>query len=64
MEIEWCETFRPTLKQVKRFFSRAIPIDSHLAVDDWYSPCYSEGTVIFKGGGEENGAFILVAQRR
>jgi hypothetical protein len=49
--MEECSQFRPTEKQVKRFFSRAVPVQSRLVIDDWYSPCHADGTIVFTGGG-------------
>jgi len=49
--IEKCKNFKPTEQQIKRFFSRAVPVERHFVVDDWHSPCYADGTISFAGGG-------------
>jgi len=50
-EAEFCAEFKPTQAQVKRFFSRAVPITSNRTQHDWYTPCYAKGSVTFSGGG-------------
>src|ERR1700756_4629444 len=47
MVAEWCKKFKPTVKQVKRFFSNAFPIEGRIVHHDYYSPCYATGTVSF-----------------
>ncbi|RQV23105.1 hypothetical protein DF132_15100 [Burkholderia cenocepacia] len=45
-----CKNFTPTVDQLKRFFSRAAPIDGRFVAHDYYSPCHSSGTVSFPDG--------------
>ncbi|MBZ5790166.1 hypothetical protein K8353_08590 [Burkholderia contaminans] len=45
-----CRNFTPTVDQLKRFFSRAAPIDGKFVAEDYYSPCNSSGTVSFPDG--------------
>ncbi|WP_175688807.1 hypothetical protein [Burkholderia anthina] len=45
-----CRKFVPTAMQVKRFFSRAAPIDGKFVAHDYYSPCHVDGTVSFPDG--------------
>jgi hypothetical protein len=45
-----CGTFTPTAAQLKRFFSRAVPIEGKLVAHDYYSPCHASGTVSFPDG--------------
>ncbi|WP_124543987.1 hypothetical protein [Burkholderia ubonensis] len=47
---EACRKFTPTVAQLKRFFSRAVPIDGKFVAHDYYSPCHASGTVSFPDG--------------
>lgn len=42
-----CKIFRPTVAQVKRYFSKAYPVEGYVQNIDRYSPCYATGTVVF-----------------
>ncbi len=42
-----CKSFKPTTKQVRRYFTKAYPVDSYTITTARYSPCYATGTVIF-----------------
>ena len=44
---EVCKDFRPTASQIKRFFLRAYPVESHVVTTDRYSPCYAKGKIRF-----------------
>ena len=44
---ENCKTFKPTVGQVKRYFSRAYPIESRILTHERYSPCFAVGEVSF-----------------
>lgn len=44
------ESFRPTMAQLRRYFSRAYPVDHYWRPKKFYSPCYATGTVEFSGG--------------
>jgi len=48
--IHWCKDFRPTLPQVRRYFSNAVPVPAVVSDHDRYSPCAAKGTVTFKDG--------------
>ncbi|MET1536273.1 hypothetical protein, partial [Burkholderia sola] len=45
-----CIKFRPTVKQVRNFFSRAYPVEGYMFSHERYSPCYASGTLKFDGG--------------
>lgn len=45
-----CDVFRPTVVQVKRYFSRAYPVDHYWFPKKFFSPCYAAGTVRFSDG--------------
>ncbi len=45
-----CKNFKPTVAQLKRFFSRAAPIDGRFVAHDYYSPCHSDGAISFPDG--------------
>lgn len=42
-----CKKFRPTSEQIKLFLSKAYPVEERIVMHDYYSPCYSKGTVVF-----------------
>lgn len=42
-----CKAFRPTVAQVKRYFSKAYPVGSAVITTERYSPCVANGTVEF-----------------
>lgn len=44
---EGCKKFKPTANQVKRFFSRAYPVEHYMLTTERYSPCYAKGTIKF-----------------
>lgn len=44
---EGCKSFRPTVAQIKRYFSRAYAIDAGPYMHERYSPCYAIGKVKF-----------------
>lgn len=48
--IEQCKLFRPTVKQVRLYFSKAYPVPPVVTADRYYSPCYAEGRVTFSDG--------------
>lgn len=57
-----CKVFRPTVDQIKRYFSKAYPVERHVLTTERYSPCYATGTVAFtdnKTGGVTTGKFRL-----
>lgn len=47
---EDCKKFRPTISQLKRFFSKAYPVESYVLTHERYSPCYARGTLKFNDG--------------
>jgi len=42
-----CKAFAPTVSQVRRYFLKAYPVESHVLTTERYSPCYATGTVEF-----------------
>jgi len=44
---ESCKIFKPTVAQVKRYFTRAYPVESYVLTTERYSPCYATGFVKF-----------------
>lgn len=54
---EGCEKFKPTTTQVKRYFSRAYPVEHHMITTTRYSPCYAKGTITFSD--DSMGTWIL-----
>jgi hypothetical protein len=46
---EGCKLFRPTVKQVALFFSKAYPVPLVVRNHERYSPCYATGTIRFGG---------------
>ncbi|SFB98384.1 hypothetical protein SAMN05216321_102382 [Cupriavidus sp. OV038] len=54
---ELCKRFRPTVTQVKNFFSKIYPVQARKVLHDYYSPCYATGTVVF--GDSSTGAWSL-----
>ena len=44
---EECKEFKPTVKQIRRFFLKAYPVPRYFGSHDRYSPCYASGTVVF-----------------
>lgn len=44
---ESCKAFRPTVSQVKRYFSKAYPVEGYVFTTERYSPCYATGEVEF-----------------
>jgi hypothetical protein len=47
-----CKQFKPTIKQIKNFFSKAYPVPRRWASHERYAPCYAAGTIIFDDFGE------------
>lgn len=56
---ELCRTFKPTVRQVERYFARSYHVDGRWSDKVFYSPCYAEGTVKFKDG--NSGKWILTS---
>lgn len=54
---EHCKSFKPTASQVKRYFSRAYPVDGYIHTHERYSPCYATGEVKFSDN--SSGTFQL-----
>lgn len=52
--LNWCKRFRPTLPQVRRYFSNAVPVPAYVSDHDRYSACAAKGTVTFKEGFRAN----------
>jgi hypothetical protein len=48
--ISQCASFKPTVKQVVLFFSKAYPVPPVIVNHDRDSPCYAEGTIEFADG--------------
>jgi hypothetical protein len=46
----WCNRFRPTLPQVRRYFANAVPVPPVVTSHDRYSACAAKGTITFKDG--------------
>jgi len=44
---ERCKIFQPTVAQVKRYFSKAYPVEGYVITTERYSPCYATGVVKF-----------------
>jgi hypothetical protein len=44
---EGCKSFKPTLAQVKRYFSKAYPVEGYVVSTERYSPCYATGEITF-----------------
>lgn len=45
-----CKKFRPTVRQIKHFFSRAYPVEGYVFMHSKYSPCYAKGSIDFADG--------------
>ncbi len=45
--VNLCKKFRPTLKQVRRYFTKAYPVESYISTTERYSDCYATGTIEF-----------------
>lgn len=45
-----CAKFRPTVSQVKKFFSKAYPVERYVLLHSRYSSCYAQGSVEFSDG--------------
>jgi len=54
---EHCKAFKPTVNQVKRYFSKAYPVDGYVHTHERYSPCYATGKVKFSDN--SSGTFQL-----
>lgn len=48
--VHTCEVFKPTKAQLRRYFSRAYPVDHYWRPKKFYSPCHARGTVEFSDG--------------
>ncbi|MFA8328993.1 hypothetical protein [Burkholderia ubonensis] len=44
---EGCKKFKPTINQVRHYFEKAYPVESHTITTERYSPCYTTGTITF-----------------
>ncbi|MEJ8813337.1 hypothetical protein WKW77_19775 [Variovorax ureilyticus] len=42
-----CKHFRPTVAQVKNFFSKAYSVPRRWAINERYAPCYATGSITF-----------------
>lgn len=42
-----CKHFRPTVAQVRNFFSKAYSVPRRWATNERYSPCYATGSITF-----------------
>ncbi|WP_439889534.1 hypothetical protein ACS7SF_09385 [Ralstonia sp. 25C] len=42
-----CKRFRPTIKQLHRYFNNAYPVESYIGTTERYSDCYATGTIEF-----------------
>ena len=47
-----CRAFKPTVRQVKRYFERAYSAPRYYGGHDRYSPCYAAGTIVFDDFGK------------
>ncbi|WP_333994680.1 hypothetical protein [Burkholderia orbicola] len=45
--MEGCKKFKPTINQVRHYFEKAYPVESHTITTERYSPCYTTGTITF-----------------
>jgi hypothetical protein len=45
-----CKKFRPSVKLVKRYFSRAYPVDAIYYSKKFWSPCWASGTIEYADG--------------
>lgn len=45
-----CRNFKPSLSQVRDYFSKAYPVPTKWSVHTYYSPCYAEGTIEYADG--------------
>lgn len=42
-----CKGFKPTERQIKRYFLRAYPVEGYVITTERYSPCYAKGWIRF-----------------
>ena len=42
-----CKKFKPTIKQIKRFFTKAYPTTGYMRSEERYTPCYASGKIEF-----------------
>ncbi|MBV8273344.1 MAG: hypothetical protein JO067_13830 [Cupriavidus sp.] len=47
---EYCKPFRPSVEQIRDYFSHAYPVPGVYALKPRYSPCYATGRVQFDDG--------------
>lgn len=52
-----CAGFKPTLSQIRTYFSKAYPVDGYWSVHTYYSPCYAKGAIEFSDG--NRGKWVL-----
>ncbi|MDF0605764.1 hypothetical protein HZU77_008875 [Neisseriaceae bacterium TC5R-5] len=45
-----CKQFKPTLKQVRNYFTKAYTVPGKLMVHDRYAPCYATGSIKYSDG--------------
>jgi hypothetical protein len=45
-----CKKFRPTVKQLRNFFSKAYPVEGYMFTHERYSSCYATGALKFSDG--------------
>lgn len=45
-----CADFKPSTKQIRRFLSQAVEVESRIYTHEFYSPCYATGTAEFSDG--------------
>lgn len=42
-----CKHFKPTVAQIKNFFSKAYSVPRRWAINERYAPCYATGSIMF-----------------
>jgi hypothetical protein len=47
---ELCKAFKPTVRQVRNFFSKAYHVESYIGTTERYSPCIAFGTLTYSDG--------------
>jgi hypothetical protein len=45
-----CKKFKPTIDQVRNFFTKARPTEEYILSHERYSPCYAAGILKFNDG--------------
>ena len=66
---ERCHGFKPTQREIRKYFNYAYPVEHYVFSHSRYSPCYAKGSIRFSDGEfgtwrvSSSGAAVLIFNR-